>query len=254
MKFQLISDIHLEFINYFPIIPPNAPYLFLAGDIGKIGLPNFRYFFDYCSQNWKKVFYVLGNHEYYHNHKTHSVLLREYKEFCNQYTNVFLLNNEGTELEENGLKYFIYGSTLWSNPSKEDGINDFYQIKAKNAKNWNVPINLEQFKELHHEAICKLEENLGKENMIIMTHFPPVRRIGKNTTSHPKYEGELQETYFANQLDKKMYKDVKIWISGHTHYSYDFVDGDTRFISNAMGYPDEGVKWDEEKVYDMSVL
>ena len=38
-------------------------------------------------------------------------------------------------------------------------------------------------------------------------------------------------------------------MSGHTHYCYDFVDGETRFISNAIGYPDEGVKWDKNIIY-----
>ena len=249
MKFQLFSDIHLEFLKEYPKIIPKADYLFLAGDIGKIGLQNFQYFFNYCSQNWKKVFYVLGNHEFYHNHKTYMTLLEEYKQFCKQYPNVILLDNEGIELEDNGIKYFIYGSILWSNPSKEDGINDFYQIKMKNKKNWNAPINLEQFKELHKEAMDKLKENIEKDNLIVMTHFPPVRKIGKNTTSHPKYMGELQETYFANQLEKELYKNVKIWMSGHTHYCYDFIDEKTRFISNAMGYPDEDIKWNKDIIY-----
>ena len=37
MKFQLFSDIHLEFLKEFPKIIPHTDFLFLAGDIGKIG-------------------------------------------------------------------------------------------------------------------------------------------------------------------------------------------------------------------------
>lgn len=86
-----------------------------------------------------------------------------------------------------------------------------------------------------------------------MTHFLPVRKVGKHITSHPKYIGELQETYFANQLEKYLYKNVKIWMSGHTHYYYDFVDEKTRFISNAMVYPDEYIKWNKDIVYTIDL-
>ncbi len=35
LRFQLFSDIHIELANRVPKIPNLAPYLFLAGDIGK---------------------------------------------------------------------------------------------------------------------------------------------------------------------------------------------------------------------------
>ena len=35
LKFQLFSDIHLEFYKSFPKLPILTDYLFLAGDIGQ---------------------------------------------------------------------------------------------------------------------------------------------------------------------------------------------------------------------------
>ena len=32
---------------------------------------------------------------------------------------------------------------------------------------------------------------------------------------------------------------IECWMSGHTHYSYDFNYKETRFISNQFGYIDE---------------
>ena len=77
--FQLFSDIHLELLksSKFPKIKPLTDYLFLAGDIGKINTPNYELFFDYCSQNWKKVFYVLGNHEFYNSNKDLKTLKKQ---------------------------------------------------------------------------------------------------------------------------------------------------------------------------------
>jgi hypothetical protein len=46
-KFQLFSDIHLEYYKSFPIIPKIEKYLILAGDIGKIDTNNYKSFFDY---------------------------------------------------------------------------------------------------------------------------------------------------------------------------------------------------------------
>jgi hypothetical protein len=58
MKFQLFSDIHTELTKYYPRIVPKADYLILAGDIGKVTLPNFQSFMAYCSENWKIVIYI----------------------------------------------------------------------------------------------------------------------------------------------------------------------------------------------------
>jgi predicted phosphodiesterase len=69
---QVLSDIHLEFYKKFPKFKPLAKYLFLAGDIGTI---ESKYdqkiinFLSYCSENWEKTFYVLGNHEFYQTNK-----------------------------------------------------------------------------------------------------------------------------------------------------------------------------------------
>jgi hypothetical protein len=40
-------------------------------------------------------------------------------------------------------------------------------------------------------------------------------------------------------IDKLNLKNVSIWISGHTHWSYDFEKNGIRFISNQIGHKDE---------------
>ena len=254
MKFQVFSDIHLEFYNYNIRIPVLEDYLFLAGDIGKISDVNYKQFFDYCSENWKSVYYVLGNHEYYHNHQTYDFLNNKYKEFIKNYNNIYLLDNNGVELVNDNITYYVYGSTLWSNPISTNGLNDFSKIKVKNNKNWNVGIDLQEFQNLHNTSIIKMIDTLkDKENIIMLTHFPPLRKTEYqiNTTIHPKYIGiNYSNEYFANDLtnntlkkynisENDFYKNIIIWISGHTHYCYDFIYLNTRFISNAIGYSNE---------------
>ena len=72
-KIQIISDLHLEFMEKLPKFLKNfkqADYLFLAGDIGYIQYPHynrgiFYQFICWCTNNYKKVFYIMGNHDAY---------------------------------------------------------------------------------------------------------------------------------------------------------------------------------------------
>jgi len=240
-KFQLFSDLHLELCKYIPYIKPLTDYLFLAGDIGNISKPNLKLFIDYCSKNWKKTFYVLGNHEFYHNNKTYDKLIKAYDELISSYDNVYILNDSFYDLEiDNTTQYRIYGSVLWSNINSIETINDFKMIKMKNEKNWTVPVDLKYFNQLHSNSLKKLLDEVKKSNLenrklIVITHFPPVR----NNTSHPKYDTQPDyiRNYFSNDLE--LYNNIECWMSGHTHYSYDFIIKETRFISNQFGYPDE---------------
>ena len=273
MKFQLFSDLHLELCKNIPYIKPLTDYLFLAGDIGNISKPNLKLFIDYCSKNWKKTFYVLGNHEFYHNNKTYDKLIKAYNELISLYDNVYMLNDSFYDLEiDNTTQYRIYGSVLWSNINSTETINDFKMIKMKNEKNWTVPIDLKYFNQLHSNSLKKLLDevkiaNLENKKLIVITHFPPIRI----NTSHPKYSSQPDylRNYFSNDFielcekyktfsqdtfseKKELYNNIECWMSGHTHYSYDF-KYKTRFISNQFGYLDDlddtGIDYD--KVFEI---
>jgi len=239
-KFQLFSDIHLEFYKSFPRIPKLENYLILAGDIGKINTPNFKEFFDYCSKNWLKVFYVLGNHEYYHSNKSFNRLNEDYHIFIKQYPNVFLLDNSHYDINSN---LRLVGSTLWSNPSSTEGFMDFKQIKDVNEHIKNkLEISIETFKRLHKESVEYLTSEILKndKNLLVITHFPP----SQQNTSHPKYKNTSQSTrnYFASNMAENLPKThkIKAWIFGHTHFSTSIqLSNNINLISNQIGYPNE---------------
>ncbi len=255
LRFQLFSDIHIELANRVPKIPNLAPYLFLAGDIGKVNYKFFDEFISYCNTYWKKTFYVCGNHEYYSSNKSHSEINQTYKEFFKKYENIVFLDDQSYKLEEFP-KVNIYGSTLWSQVTETYGLNDFNMIKMKNSKNWTVPIDKEYFNKLHGNSLKNLigyvkSTNITGEKLIIISHFPPLRKtkIQGNLTSHKMYETQPDylANYFANNLtdeklaeyeitEKELFSQVKLWVSGHTHFSYDFAYAGTRFLSNQIGY------------------
>lgn len=251
---QVISDIHLEFYNSFPKITPIAKYLCLAGDIGTISNQydtKVEKFLLYCSTNWEKTFYILGNHEFYQ--KDEQVdkktcfedLENKYQDICKKFNNVYLLNNSFVQIEP-GLN--IYGTTLWTGTcgfplNVSDTFNDYNMITIKSKKS-NVLITANYIDKISMTQLNLLKNylNNSKEKNIIITHFPPIRE----GSSNPIYsiQPEFVSNYFSwNDIYSKLnMSNVIGWISGHTHWSYDITINNTRFVSNQMGYKNECVK------------
>lgn len=70
VKFQLISDLHLETPHARPTyeefkIQPKCQYLALLGDIGNVSDPRLFSFLKDQLRHFEIVFYLLGNHEAY---------------------------------------------------------------------------------------------------------------------------------------------------------------------------------------------
>ncbi|KAG5288987.1 serine/threonine phosphatase [Histoplasma capsulatum G186AR] len=66
--FQILSDLHLEkppAYSFFDI-PARAPHLALPGDVGNACDSGFFVFIETQLQNFKTVYFLLGNHEPYH--------------------------------------------------------------------------------------------------------------------------------------------------------------------------------------------
>lgn len=227
INIQIYSDIHLELLSGIPKIKPLCKYLFLAGDIGSINKVTLFTFLDYCSINWTKVYYVAGNHEYYIPNTKFIELTEQYISIIKKkYNNIFFLHDQSIELDEN---INIYGSTLWTQSDNSDYLND---INFVDRHMINTISKMQLDKLMYY-----LQNN--KKKTIIMTHFPPTQ----NTTSHPKHSNQDQniKNYFAwsSLLSKLQLDNIICWISGHTHFSYDFIEYNVRCISNQFGYRNE---------------
>lgn len=237
MKFQLFSDIHLEMRKSLFKIPILEENLMLAGDIGKLNTNYYIEFLNYCSKNWKRVFYILGNHEYYSSRKDFNKLNRNYHDFFDKYENIYLLDNSCYEFEN--IK--IIGSTLWSNPECADYFCDFTKIKEYHEKiHMKLGFSIKTFKELHFKSFefLKREIENSDKKVIVITHFAPL----KENTSHEKFKNEKSyvKNYFASNIAEDINLDnVLFWCYGHTHYSNIFDYKNTKMISNQIGYPDE---------------
>lgn len=243
-RFQLISDLHLEF-GACKKIKKYADYLILAGDIGYPEHELFKEFLQNASNTFKKVFYVTGNHEYYQNWKKGKNIkinsIDETNKIINDIINevghnVYFLNNSFHDLDDN---LRIVGSTLWTNilPNSKS-INDSYQIYFDEK----TLINDEYINKLHKinlEFISEQIKNANDENkkLVLVTHHLPSYQLileKYKTLFYLPYN-----SHFASDLDYLIKEPIKVWCAGHSHgFNHKLINGVECYI-NAYGYPNE---------------
>lgn len=236
MKIITYSDLHLEFGSDWAL-PPEADgdVMILAGDI--ITLKDYRPL-DRLLQSWKKpVLYVTGNHEYY----TQSPMDHEDNKFRpwleGNHPHVKLLLDE--EFSIGGVNFF--GGSMWTD---FDGANPQAMATARSQMNdFRLIRNPDQTRfqpadaiALHKTFVTKLLDWFDKDlsgPRVVISHNAPV--INPKT----KFRGSPLWPAF-NSLDMvKVIEDRQpaLWVYGHTHECDDQTIGNTRIISNQLGYP-----------------
>lgn len=235
MKIQFASDLHLEFpenrhyLEQNPI-KPTGDVLILAGDIVPfVQLEKYLDFFKQWSDQFRKVWWVPGNHEYYRSDITQrsKTLMEKILPNC-------FLVNQVTLIEGNIRLIF---TTLWSNIGPifkwdiEKGFSDFRLIRHHND-----PFTIAHYNALHQECLDFLEKELSEtwsgKTVVVTHHCPTFTRYPSQFLGSPFNEG------FATELkDKILQWKPDYWIYGHVHHSDpDYYLGKTRMLCNTLGY------------------
>jgi hypothetical protein len=247
---QYVSDIHLEFHDKHNagrlqpdifVKPGGSEYLALIGDIGypeKAALP---VFLEWCSKNWKEVFWIPGNHEYYTHGLKEILTYTQKNELMEQiggrWPNVHFLNRKTFDIGTVRLA----GCCLWSNiPEEKDHeilsqMNDSRNIYAESGRN-AVPRDIRGWFQRDCTWISE-QIQLAKEEqkeLIILTHYLPSFRM-----IHPKYEGHPLNYGFASNLEHMIQSPVRAWLCGHSHSSVDCIINGAFCSLNPHGYPNE---------------
>ena len=98
LSIQIISDIHLEIVKKFTIIP-KAPYLALLGDIGDPGTGRYSDFLREQARQFEKVFVLIGNHSCYG--RTPAIASQLISEICKEDPeHLVLLDKTSYEINE----------------------------------------------------------------------------------------------------------------------------------------------------------
>lgn len=231
MKFQYMSDIHLEFYkDITPLINQiqhNSDILILAGDIGNPFETNYEEFLSFISKTFEKTFIIAGNHEYYYNNIEDAN--NKMKDIINKFNNISLLLNSFEDFD--GIRWI--GTTLWSHITKSQyNINDTNKIPN---------LTIEKYNNMHFECVNFLENAINSSNpCIIITHHLPIYDL-----TAKKYRTIFYENYrewFNANLDefiKKNNNKIKAWIYGHPHTQTIQIKYDIPFLCNPLGYPNE---------------
>ena len=248
MQIRVMSDIHNEFCHEASgrdyLIPElktdRESLLILAGDIGLLSRKHtWLGFLEKCSSQFKCVFLVEGNHEWYHgNMEKHSYqqCIIEYG-LKNTFTGHLIMEEE---------KIAIIGTTLWTdfyggNPltmfDVSQGLSDYFLIKVGAESRRLKP---EYILALHHKQKKWLFETVDHyatlEYTIVVTthHHPSLQAI------IPYYQGDALNAAYVSDLEKEVLcHKIAYWICGHCHTAIEYAIGETKVICNPKGYPHE---------------
>ncbi|KQP03539.1 metallophosphoesterase [Pseudorhodoferax sp. Leaf265] len=259
MKFQLLSDLHLERQPHFVASPAKGvDVLVLAGDIGSYQEGSLLSSDDFGltafspkHSPWKTVVYVPGNHEYDQQDfsRTHEKLRRT----C-QKLDILMLEREAIVID--GVRFL--GTTLWSdfdalalqvglavppslpevlrNREKAFRAANFYLRKYSTLYN-DAPVLADGIRELGLECQRWLDAELRTNHhgkTVVVTHFAP-----SLLSADPRYGRTPGTAGFCNSLDE-LFPYADVWAHGHLHCPNEYQVGRCRVVSNPLGYLDKG--------------
>ena len=272
IRIQFVSDIHLEMIqySYFDpsqiVQPGEAEFLALCGDIGYPEDAILEEFIRFCSRNYRMVFWLPGNHEFYSpsaaNRMTIQDKVQRMEALTRKFSNIILMDQVGINIP--GTPIRIIGCTLWTEIPQDFAsqaakyMNDFRLI----YKTPTERLSVEDVNTWHKsdrawiESEIRATEQSGQE-LVVLTHHLPTQRL-----VHEKYEGHPLNVCFATSLDSMIRYPIRAWLCGHSHTANEARVNTVLCALNPVGYPGENetsldrrkiltvVAKDEEAVYD----
>lgn len=260
MKIAIASDLHLEFDDQLVLNNnEHAEVLILAGDIVPIALlktgkrtKKMIRFFEGVAIKFKYVIYVPGNHEYYSSDIATGT--NDLKAILGDISNLIILDDE--EISIDGVTFI--GSTLWTDFDDRDPIkmmvakrtmNDYKAVEySGNPVSFRrqdgtftsrpaklTPEDTAEFHQIGYDFIDNVAQ-ICQEKVVVISHHAP-----SYLSSHARYAGDPLNSAFCSDSTDLMERNpnIKLFIHGHTHDSFDYMVYDSRVVCNPRGYPHE---------------
>lgn len=255
MTVQYASDLHLEFpqnLRYLQRHPLEVAgdILILAGDILYLNRDYIENsFWDWVSDNYQQVIVALGNHEFYYGSD-----LKEYpdKTVIIIRKNVNAFHNTVVNIDD--VDFIV--STLWAKIHPTDAyttsnsVSDFYQIMYGKHR-----LTTDDFNNEHERCLAFIKkavaESTAKHKVVVTHHVPSMLLTApeyKNSPINGAFTVELGD-YIANSP-------IDYWIYGHSHRNIEKTIGNTRCVTNQLGYVQNGEHrtFNPSKHIDLKVL
>ena len=237
MDFQIVSDLHLDFLtdeeaSFSRLIEPSAPVLLIAGDTSPIFTTTTfktRKFFLDAQDAFERIIRVPGNHDFFGlDSETNDSLWFGYFKVMSQ-NSMF-----GNRIIERIEDVTIIGCTLWSNVPKKY----VYEIEGfmpdyKDIVNCDVKMT----NKLHFADLTFIENALKdpkNEKCLILTHHLPTWNCVSD-----RYKSSIFTYAFANKLDdliQEYSEKIVLWAHGHSHDFLQTYVEDVPIVRNPYGY------------------
>ncbi len=258
MLIRIASDIHTECKRYgFINLPEDKDsVLVLAGDVGVVNSRGYndrlQFLLEECSNQFRAVVMVFGNHEYYQRgdlRYMHDVVRKWiHNAGCD---NVHILENSHVIIDD----VAFIGATLWTDYENNQTLMwrstrymaDYHQILFDDMR-FIMP---EDILEIHKESRKYIFEQAKQcaaqgYKTVIVTHHGVTKK-----STHEKYRYDSNNHNFVSDLTEEIVDaNPNLMIHGHVHDPFDYmVDPDrcqTRVVVNPRGYvPYEDHGYDE---------
>jgi predicted phosphodiesterase len=216
------------------------------------------------AERFTHVFVVAGNHEYYMNEfnvnpMTVAEINAKIQALCDRHESLHFLNRKSMVVD--GVRFV--GCVLWTEipPAYRvkiaRGINDYHYVfteKDEKSEDLLDDFQLHMFKDRpevrmitpedttawHYDDLVWLQAQFEEaraqgQRVVVLTHHPPTAQ----GTSNPIFYNSPLRHAFQNNLEEVMeeHNDViKVWGSGHTHWSCNQSIEDILVVSNQFGY------------------
>jgi Icc-related predicted phosphoesterase len=242
VRIAYTSDLHLDihgdcgkcFLNKLEV--PECDLLVIAGDLVDVSqqLSLRKAFQTFCNKA-RNVLYVTGNHESYHS--TLDISEARIREAVKPFPQIKIVSKAETFEIEGVL--FLAG-TLWFQDYLDQYLykrflNDFAMIKNLEPEIYNR----------NKEFDIALHGIKDEPCVVVSHHMPSYRSVNW------KFAKSCINRFFVGGEFDSVIADSKIkyWIHGHSHDRVGYTIGNTKIVSNPLGYPNEIVyNWDVKVV------
>ena len=240
MIIQFASDLHLElsenshYLKHHPL-EVTGDILLLAGDSVYLGVePLMKHpFWQWAADNFEQVIAVPGNHEYY---AYYDIAAKSDQFKIELFPNVKIYSN----IVEHIGDVDVVASTLWAHIDSQNAyyterfVSDFHRIMYNGHL-----LTAADFNKEHEKCLQFIKQSVAASNAktkIVLTHHVPT---GLCTAF--EFSGSPINGAFTVELgDYIADSGIDYWIYGHSHRNIDAQIGDTRILSNQLGYVSQG--------------
>lgn len=244
MKIQVLSDLHMEFLetrgrNVLEGLEfsSSAEVLVVAGDVHK-GTDGI----DYLNKVYdgRPLIYVPGNHEFFGS---------DYDALYDQFYHsnkdpsrgvVTLVGGQYVDLVIEQQLVRVVGATLWTDFDLEGDDNRLALARMAEAFLPDFQFisrgkfSAQRSREICLQEISAIEEAINQcsHSCAVVTHYLP----------HPDsisvdFRNDPLNASYASRLPASLFAKASLWVHGHAHHNVDYRVKNCRIVSNPRGYP-----------------